>query len=137
MKVQSEINYMLKLLPQISTTAGAYYTDPIILRGWDGTGSPEFSNQRISFNGDKKNELDHETFHFEFNGQPAGEFCFCKTARKPYDFVVCICLLSLANNLEGFEISSDGDLEEWQPAIDFYKKIFGKLNDNVLKFLEE
>ena len=47
-------------------------------------------------------------------------FNFCKTARKPYDLVVCASLIMI-NELvpDAFEIGSDGSIHDWQYAIDF------------------
>jgi len=119
-KVITEVQMLIERMPTNSETAGGHFNeDKVILRGGDGTGKPDISKERICFNGDGKKGLDHETFHIEFNQEPF-EFDFCKTARKPYDQAVCLCLLSLANHIDGFEFSSDGDKEDWQPAIDFY-----------------
>ena len=51
----------------------------------------------------------HETFVIEFGKKT--EFEFCKTARKPYDIPVCKILLVLRYS-KGFELSSDGDIDE-------------------------
>ena len=118
-KVLIEVHVLLERMPVMATTAGQDGDEKIILCGGDGTGRPDISKERICFNGDEKRGLDHETFHYEFNGETF-EFDFCKTARKPYDMAVCLCLLSLANHIDGFEFSSDGDIDDWQPAIDFY-----------------
>lgn len=58
----------------------------IAIRGWDGHGEPLLSSERVSFNGNANAEQDlsHESFVLD---SELG-FCFCKTARKPYDFVV-------------------------------------------------
>jgi len=57
-------------------------------------------NNFISFNGDKQNDLDHETFIFtqikrekydyetDDDYDDLGAFNFCKTNRKPYDALV-------------------------------------------------
>ena len=109
----------------------------IILRDGFGDGEPTINNELISFNGDGENGLAHETFLYNFDAKPF-KFEFCKTARKPYDQAVCLCLLALANNIEGFEFSSDGDKEDWQPAIDFYLGMEGvQMSDNLKKSLEE
>ncbi len=118
-KVLIEVQILLERMPLMATTAGQDGDEKIILCGGDGTGKPDISNERICFNGDEKRGLDHETFHYEFNEETL-DFDFCKTARKPYDMAVCLCLLSLANHIEGFEFTSDGDIDDWQPAIDFY-----------------
>jgi len=106
---------MVKLLPSTQN-------EPIIICGGMGEGKPEFSKKQIDFNGDGDQNLDHETFRIDF--KPTG-FSFCKTDRKPYDMLVCLCLISLRNNIPGFSYSSDGDLEDWKPAYEFYEKHIG------------
>ena len=132
-KALKEMKKMLLHLPEHCTTAGACYPDkPIVIKDGVGKGSPVLAVSEILFNGDASNNLDHETFAFEFG--KAIDFDFCKTARKPYDFFVCVCLISLANNLDGFEFSSDGDFEDWKPALDFYNEMFGdNISDNLKK----
>jgi hypothetical protein len=55
---------------------------------------------------------------------------FCKTARKPYDILVCFTLLVFADTFpqEAFSFSSDGEFsnQEWQRAIEFYTDFTGK-----------
>jgi hypothetical protein len=104
----------------------------IVLRGGDGTGTPEFTRERICFNGDGQQGLGHETFLF--NKEP-DNFKFCKTNNKPYDFFVGVCLLSLANRMTGFEFSSDGDNREWEPIILFYQKFIGEIKPSILEKL--
>jgi hypothetical protein len=114
---------------QLDITLGLrHLNNGIVLRGGDGTGNPEFTPVFICFNGDGEQGLDHETFYFD--GKPS-DFDFCKTNRKPYDFFVCFCLLSLSNRIEGFDFSSDGDIEEWKPVIDFYEKFIGELKPSI------
>ena len=124
-KVLAEVKKMVGLLPAKSETAGGYYSEhQLKICGGTGDGEPEFSKTRIEFNGDESQGLNHETFRVEFN-KPT-KFDFCKTARKPYDMLVCLCLISLRNNIPGgFECSSDGDLEDWEPAYEFYEKHIG------------
>ena len=59
----------------------------ISIRGWDGDGEPEITLDYIGFNGNKRYNLDHETCFFNNIASDRG-FNFCKTARKPYDWVV-------------------------------------------------
>ena len=105
------------------------------------------TDDMIWFNGREENDQCHETFHLErksteesyrtqqtsdINGKPIpfeeGEECFtfCKTARKPYDIVVCCCLL-IAKHYVGdlIKVSSDGDETEWNDAINLCKKHLG------------
>jgi hypothetical protein len=124
-----------KKLPESSTTGGAYFKEhDIVLRDGDGKGLAKINDELIRFNGDGNKGLDHETFIFEFNQLNIG-FNFCKTARKPYDFFVCLTLITLANHLTGFSFSSDGNFEDWKPAFQFYNEIIGgEMSDN-LKFV--
>ena len=65
------------------------------------------TNRELVLNGIEENS--HETFVIEFGKKT--EFEFCKTARKPYDIPVCKILLVLRYS-KGFELSSDGDINE-------------------------
>lgn len=75
------------------------------------------NHDEIIFNG--KGDEGHETFAFYKKPKHRG-FAFCKTARKPYDIVVCKVLLVLfvlfGNKLD---LGSDGfpDDENWGEAL--------------------
>jgi hypothetical protein len=116
LNVKLDIDRILRVVP-----------NDIVLRSGDGTGKPEFKKEFICFNGDGSKGLDHETFYFD--GQT--DFSFCKTARKPYDFVVCLILISLYNNIEGFDFSSDGDEDEWKPIFEFYENNIGSVKQEI------
>ena len=97
----------------------------IVIRGWDGTGKPLITNEKIKLNGDGENGLDHETFEFSVTKYDS-KWGFCKTARKPYDTVVCAILLSMKKHLSGFTFYSDGDIkteEEWIIGRELYNSI--------------
>lgn len=127
-EVKRELLILKKILPEFSESAGGYFKEhPITLKNWDGKGLPEITDTEIAFNGDASKGLDHESFVFEINQDSVRKFHFTKTARKPYDFFVCLAMLSLVNNLEGIEISTDGVEEDWVPAINFYEQHIGKL----------
>jgi hypothetical protein len=75
----------------------------------------------------------HETFFvskkmthrdYEDKSQPA--FQFCKTARKPYDLAVCLCLLRIkAIAPDAIGLSSDGSWDgEWVTARQQYQELF-------------
>jgi hypothetical protein len=78
-------------------------------------------NEEIIFNG--KGEYGHETFVFYKNNPMVKEygrsgFAFCKTARKPYDIVVCKVLLVLYTIFgDKLELSSDGYMKKKKPDI--------------------
>ena len=51
-----------------------------------------YTDEFFGFNGDASKGEEHETFAFEV-GQ--NKSYFCKTAQKPYDLAVCLCLLTI------------------------------------------
>jgi hypothetical protein len=106
----------------------------IIIRGWDGGGEPVFNDEKISYNGNADNDLDHETFELLRDGaQPEDYeadkkvgFRFCKTAYKPYDLLVCACLLVYKHHSpDTLELGSDGDPEDWKASEEFVKDVLG------------
>ena len=122
-KVYDEIQKLMAALPEVSNSAGGYYNEkPIKLFGWNGTGEPVITENEIAFNGDGSEDLDHETFRIMLNKL---NHDFCKTARKPYDLPVCLCLLSLKNNIPSFSLSSDGGKEDWTEPLEIYRNTIG------------
>jgi hypothetical protein len=84
---------------------------------------PPVANEKcIRFNG--KDEDGHETFYLV---PESGGFQFCKTADKPYDLAVCLCLLYIESVAPGIlEIKSDGNWEfDWVNARNAYASLFG------------
>jgi len=96
------------------------------IAGSDGSGSPDITNDLIMFNGVGK--YAHETFMLELESNSINDklkFEFCKTARKPYDMAVQVCLLIAKYHFKNeFEVSSDGDMEDWEEAILLCEKHF-------------
>ena len=116
-------------LPKKSNTAGGYSKDEEIRIGnWQGhlamSNEPEFDKDDVNFNG--VGDLSHENFHMALN---QNNWAFCKTARKPYDLLVCACLLASVDIL-GYKITSDGDLNDWIPAMKFYNKVIEKTKND-------
>lgn len=78
------------------------------LKGPYGKGEPIITGKYslISFNGDAEKNEDYESFvvnREDLNLQ------FCKTARRPYDLAVCLCLIVLKDNFgDSFDFHSDG-----------------------------
>jgi len=125
-KAAGEINKALANLPS-----------GVVIKGGHGEGEPVVETTYIWFNGDDSKGLSHETFGlgpFDMGGfqsfeeiEKDGVFGFCKTARKPYDLMVCVSLMILKHNLGAdFKISSDGGLNDWREAIDFYENLFDR-----------
>jgi hypothetical protein len=84
---------------------------------------PAVNLKHIWFNGAGDNG--HETFAFDH--QPT-DFTFCKTARKPYDTVVCAILACIAEHTAGIvTVTSDGDTDDWQPGLDFAARVLGRV----------
>lgn len=124
------------------------------LHGGNGLGKPTITDTTIRFNGNRKWGLDHETFRISLDDYNEGWVTddgyiddFCKTAEKPYDLAVCLCLLCFkAVYGDDFEYSSDGVTREsikkpenlkywksigWEPVIeDGWKKAY-KIFDKV------
>ena len=131
-----DIKVAMKNLPTYNETAGGQYpSNKIIICGGLGEGEPVFDMNEIWFNGDSTSGMEHETF--TFNPRIPCQFDFCKTYRKPYDFMVCITLLSLSKHLTGFTFSSDGDYDDWEPAIKFYQRNIGKLPEHTLSYFHQ
>ncbi len=92
------------------------YLQGLIQREDDDPRPPLVTANEVRFNG--VGDEGHDAFRFA-PGDDA--FCFCKTARKPYDAVVMRVLLILAYYRPGLEIRSDGAFhDEWQPALDWF-----------------
>lgn len=137
-KIAEDIKKALANLPKHSESAGGYCKgDPLAIKGGLGEGEPEITPNRIWFNGDASQDLDHETFVISLFSMDTfqsfedirekGVFGFCKTARKPYDLLVCLSLMVAKHHLGAdFKISSDGGYAEWKPAIELYEKLFSR-----------
>lgn len=121
------------------TYSKGYPEEVIVLRGWDGTGLPQFEENIIRFNGCEKNDMGHETFTLQVDNSKEFKekqkyklvkenlmFDCVKTAYKPYDIMVCLSLLRLKHHFPECQISSDGNNNDWEEPIELYKKIFGE-----------
>jgi len=120
-----------KASKQIKSFAQWLPNKGIAIKGGLGEGKPIFNETEIWFNGDASEGFDHETFSIHWSRPNLmGKYNdFCKTARKPYDLLVCFALLTFAEVFpEVFSFSSDGDMEdsEWQQAVEFYETFTGK-----------
>lgn len=79
------------------------------------------NDDKIWFNGIGDNG--HETFVVKrvYTGSE-----FCKTARKPYDTLVCAALIILNTHApECIQVSSDGDADDWSLAYDLVQRYLG------------
>jgi len=137
-KAVEEIKKIYAKLPKRTNSAGGCYPNHHVkIMGALGKGEPIFNETKISFNGNAKNGTYHDTMHIELND--SHPYDFCKTARKPYDLLVCCSLIALANNLptDDFSFSSDGNAKDWQPALDLYTEIIGEPKANVLETIKD
>ena len=75
-----------------------------------------------------------EISHYDQYGKPVCNdkeevgfyFEFCKTAYKPYDLAVIICLIIAKHHLkEEIIVSSDGALDNWKDGMLICQKILG------------
>ena len=100
----------------------------IDIAGGDGTGKPIVNKNEIVFNGRRAKaqgdpDESHETFAID--PEPC-EFSFCKTAVKPYDIVVAGALVILKHHCgDSFNVSSDGEMADFQDAIKLATKVLG------------
>lgn len=145
-------------LPEHSESAGGYYKEqPIKIAGGLGEDRPligEYLTEHeqivvgghiewktinhgrcVWFNGTDEDGMSHETFAIY---EDEASWSFCKTARKPYDLLVCACLIA-AGKILGYKINTDGDLADWKPAFDFYAKVTNvkKVVKSKSKFLNK
>jgi hypothetical protein len=121
-KALASIKKCLAKLPKHSDSAGGSYSEkPLEIFDGNGKGEAEFSSKCICFNGNEEGDLKHETFYFSPT-EKDDIWSFCKTARKPYDYVVVICLLALRDNIAGFKYSSDGNSADDKGVVAFYNK---------------
>lgn len=80
----------------------------ITICNWNGEGEPEVTLERVALNGPEENDLGHESFVLTNKA----EWDFCKTARKPYDYVVRSILKEGKKMGIVKDVSDDGDNEE-------------------------
>lgn len=87
--------------------------------------TPTINGACVCFNGVEENS--HETFYIELGDK---NFQFCKTAHKPYDLAVCVCLLCFKEVFgNDMELSSDGDMKR-EPNWLLAKQIVEHINQN-------
>ena len=85
----------------------------------DGEGLPSIGGNEICFNGADRDS--HEAFQLVHT--PYGMDEACKTARKPYDAIVCCALMIVRHYVPKFEVLSDGDAEDWEDAVALCRRV--------------
>lgn len=102
----------------------------IEIRGSDGEGEPIFNDTEICINGNQA--MGEWCEDFEFN--PIGQFSpYCKTNMEAYDFIVMCILISIMVHMTGINFESDGDIEDFETAIEYYDKHVGNFNKTARK----
>ena len=90
-----------------------------------------------------RGDCSHETFYLEQKSDPATAwsdegakekyFQFCKTAYKPYDLAVNVCLVIAKRHLkDDIAISSDGEITDWEEAMHLCQHFLGYGSDFTL-----
>lgn len=133
-KLRKDVRKLLKNLPEGLK----------VQREYDNDSRPLIGKDAIVFNG--VGDDGHETFWLDKNETA---FSFCKTARKPYDLVVCCVLMLASIHATSGEISSDGINEahgqwpdnvdqEWRDAWNHFRSIFPKIDkETAFKMFRE
>lgn len=107
--------------------------DGIKVTGGMGVGRPTITGQTVRFNGAPPD--DYETFEFRREVEYAAHeldaqgrmFDFTKTENKPYDPVVCACLIAAKVSFgDDIRVSSDGEWEEWAAGRALYARAVGE-----------
>ena len=132
-KIVRDTKKLFKILPEHSHSSGDYYGDvPLKIQyEYDKARPPVANIDEIRFNG--VGDMGHETLYIEriphdYDGKRVkGRWMgFCKTARKPYDLAVQVVLLIVKHHVgKTFDLSSDGDDEDWSEALSFTAKEYG------------
>lgn len=129
-KITTDVLTLLDNLPINSESAGAHYAEYALIVT-DGTGRPGtlpvVSDTEIVLNGiSGKVDLSHETLFVTKTKNRISDADYCRTARKPYDLVVCGVLIVLQKHASGvWRISTDGTLEDWDPAREWVERVLG------------
>lgn len=129
-KITTDVQTLLEHLPVASESAGGHYNIYRLIVT-DGTGRPGtlpiVSDSEIALNGIAgKVDLSHETFFITKEKKKMTDSDYCRTARKPYDLVVCAILIVLQKHAASvWKISTDGSVEDWDPAREWVENVLG------------
>jgi hypothetical protein len=142
-KIKTDVEKLLTSLPPNSESAGGTFRQWTLMIG-DASGAvgskPTVTDDEIALNGvHGKVDLSHETFWITRSKNTEPDADYCKTARKPYDLVVCGILIVLQHHAPGvWKISTNGTLEDWDPAREWVESILGYAGfDEVLHICGE
>ncbi|POZ50625.1 hypothetical protein [Methylovulum psychrotolerans] len=115
-----DVEHLIKTLPSYHEliNLGSDVDKGIVLRGPMGDKKPICNSRKIAFNGDSLTDSACETFLLA----PKVMADSCKTARQPYDFVVCASLVLGFLHIPDFVLTSDGDTDDWLPAVSWVRQ---------------
>lgn len=125
-KIVSLSKQIIDNLPEHSLSSDGEFADyPIVLcsNHCGKEKAPIVNSTEININGKSgEDDLGHETFYIRFDSTRRNYFC--KTARKPYDYVVQ-AILAICHTVapKKFDIRSDGDKLEWEWSVNTASKI--------------
>lgn len=129
-KIKADVEKLLLTLPPVSESAGGKFSHFTLMianaAGVPGT-LPVVTDDEIALNGvEGKIDLAHESLWITRAKNTVPDADYCRTARKPYDIVVCGVLLVLQHHAPGvWDISTDGTLEDWDPAREWVEGVLG------------
>lgn len=109
-------------------------------RGFDGTGEPIITDDRIVLNGDAEAGQEHEPLVIErvFQGRVRDRlgFFFCKTNGKPYDLLVVAALYAFVRWFPAARFRTDSRSAELADGFDLFRNaICPELPDSFLNLL--
>ena len=143
-EIISTVKTLYENMPEYSSSGSEYSEYQLKLSGCFKYEHPIFNNERIHFNGsnglqrvkmyeggwkdaisEDPMDLAHETFSLVKKG------CIdsCKTARKPYDFMVqAVLIVAKCVAPTKITVTSDGDNDDWADAFKFVSQHFQHVN---------
>jgi len=125
---EKKLNDCKSIIEILDGTECKLINDKLLANAY-GEDQPKYKTS-IEFNG--IGDLSHEEFYLPNRINDLREFNFCKTQRKPYDKVVVACLSVLAE-IDGIEVSSDGEADDWKEGSNLASEILGRKVVNPIK----
>jgi len=120
----------LAAIPNVARDLRRLHGDGVLppLAGGNGGGEPAFDDHEIVFNGVRPHHV--ETCYIGPTEPAPGDtekrFLFTKTAYEPYDLAVMVAYALWWHHSDGaIKVDSDGDLDDWKPALELLEVEFG------------
>jgi hypothetical protein len=126
--IREDVERLLSNLPTNSESAGGTFSH-LTLALANGTGKPGtipiVTDGEIALNGlEGIHDLSHESLWLTRAKNKVENADFCRTARKPYDLVVCAVLIVLQHQApDVWQITTDGSFEDWEPAREWVEAV--------------